>query len=353
MWSRLNTVGCQPLLATCVFALLGPGCTSQKGAEPTDAIADTDAAVSADTADTPEALDTSDSLGSVDTVELPDAVNLADEIDLPDGEDSDGAPDVPDAPAAVDAPDSSDQNDVTDGSEECTYANMVQLDFPCSVDHRCTNETAYATYKSLNCAQAGYGDCCQGGICVDDSSGSCPPGELCRDLYGQPYLPACAPPNCASDKDCGASQYCLRARGQCAATGKVGVCVTTVHFGSEYPSYEPGPLCGCDGKVYSSFWQVLDAKASVDYKGLCCDPSKMPFSNQNPDGFTELEVCGLTPGLSFGLGCKKPPVNTDCAGTTSCTLEIPAAATISDAKWTALCGAATAGTKAYGHPAKP
>ena len=231
----------------------------------------------------------------------------------------------------------------------CPNGHM-NIDFPCAVQQVCSNETDYSSFKTIGCAEAGYDPkCCSGATCKSTGGGVCPQGQLCSSFSYMGGAASCSAPNCASNADCGSDTYCLRPRGQCQASGKNGVCAKLAAPNGQSASYESGPLCGCDGKTYTGFAQVLGAQISIDHTGNCCDAAKMPFAKTNAQGFTQLEVCDVPYELQYTLNCKYSATSKLCASGSSCFLDIPSTPTLSDADWSPLCIAASSGSKAYGH----
>ena len=145
-------------------------------------------------------------------------------------------------------------------------------------------------------------------------SGSCGMGEFCNDsgvccpgLGCDPQCPngilldakgcatcQCAPAvKCATNADCGKSQLCATAVGQC---GPGGTCqpIPTV-----CPAIPPPPdgVCGCDGKDYPDSCTAQKAGINVDHLGHCataksCNPLSMSPIAQCATG----EFCALAVG---------------------------------------------------------
>ncbi len=228
---------------------------------------------------------------------------------------------------------------------------VIEIDFPCTYSGLCTSETAYASFKTIGCAEAGYATCCDGQTCRADGGGVCPAGQLCgapvwsgQGTGGTP----CQQPTCKSSADCKGQAYCLKPRGACASAGTLGVCTALPQNGAIGPLNDSGPVCGCDGKTYATFHAVLSAQVSVDYDGPCCDPVKMPFPKENPLGFAQLELCGK--GFDF-YGDPSPLQSLCPAATGSVFVNIPPAVTgttLAASDWKHLCGKATAAKRAFG-----
>lgn len=95
-------------------------------------------------------------------------------------------------------------------------------------------------------------------------------GADCTSLYTD--LEACtaahahctAMPGCASNAECGATEYCQFPIGTC---GGVGECLPTP---PELPcTFEAPPVCGCDGVTYGCEENAYQARVSVAYEGSC------------------------------------------------------------------------------------
>ena len=106
----------------------------------------------------------------------------------------------------------------------------------------------------------------------------------------------CPPTDCETNAECGSTQFCEKAAGDC---GGIGDCV----------SYPPwcmpigGPVCGCDGVSYDYECLANLAGQSVDFEGECPPPSCQ--SNAECD---ERDYCAKSVGDCDGTGvCEQRP----------------------------------------------
>jgi hypothetical protein len=75
--------------------------------------------------------------------------------------------------------------------------------------------------------------------------------------------PDCAP--CLDKEDCGDTEFCLKAPGECK---RAGTC-------RPRPQHCPlffDPVCGCDGRTYSNGCDAHANGASIAHKGPCVHP---------------------------------------------------------------------------------
>jgi len=72
---------------------------------------------------------------------------------------------------------------------------------------------------------------------------------------------------CATNKACGAGEFCDYPAGSCGATNAIGVCVNNAGIGGCMTSWQP--VCGCDGQTYGNDCERLMYGVSKRSEGEC------------------------------------------------------------------------------------
>ncbi len=85
---------------------------------------------------------------------------------------------------------------------------------------------------------------------------------------------------CSSNADCGSLEYCVKAAGQCGASGTCQARGINLFCSNLYQ-----PVCGCDGQTYANTCWAAKAGASIDHKGACA----CGFKGTSVDGDTLAE----------------------------------------------------------------
>jgi hypothetical protein len=146
----------------------------------------------------------------------------------------------------------------------------------------------------------------------------CGPAEYCTastDCLADPCCPECAVcygrcrPKCKSNADCASDELCKRPDGQCGVPGR---CERRPGGCSELLS----PVCGCDGKTYSSGnCSAWSAGVSVAKQGSCgksCEQLRQDYATtlataQKCCVFCDIaDQCGATVPSSLPCGCPTP-----------------------------------------------
>lgn len=144
-------------------------------------------------------------------------------------------------------------------------------------------------YSNADCGALDFCDTEASGQC--GGRGTCQPRGVnlfCSSLYvgvcgcdGQSYANTCylhkagvslahdgaCKPTCFDDGDCGPTEYCKSAPGECGGPGScesrgIGLFCTQLWQ----------PVCGCDGQTWANACHAQKAGAAVDHDGACNQP---------------------------------------------------------------------------------
>jgi hypothetical protein len=186
-----------------------------------------------------------------------------------------------------------DVRDADPGDLRCPDG-VVMIDFPCWKQLECIDRTRYHAGKTMWCEDLGYDpECCGGATCQYLPDGECADDEVC--VPSDSGDDRCLPKDCggALGAICPGLEFCDLPTGECDVAASEGICTERPAKCGDYPCDTPNcPFeCGCDGRTYGSRCERLRARVSLFEDGPCCDPSRIAFALDNPQGFDRWEAC--------------------------------------------------------------